>query len=222
MNRVFVGYDPRQPIAFTVCAHSVARHSKKPVAITPLILSQLPIKRRGLTEFTFSRFLVPYLCDFKGKAFFMDADMIVTGDITELFEREDMNAVSVMQAQERFEWPSAMMFNCGSCLKLTPAYIDNPQNVLFDLAWANYIGELPTEWNQIVGYGPTKPSKLYHYTRGIPIWSETQGEIEDELWCDELDAANYTCEYADLMGKSIHAERPRNIVLEGEDATETH
>lgn len=66
MIRVFIGYDPRQPLAYNVMQHSIARHSSVPVAITPLILDQLPITRRGLTEFTYSRFLVPALCDFKG------------------------------------------------------------------------------------------------------------------------------------------------------------
>lgn len=208
--RVFIGYDPRQPIAFNVCAHSVMRHSSKPVAITALKLSQLPITRRGLTEFTFSRFMVPWLCDFKGKAVFMDADMIVTGDIAELFEYAGMNAVSVMAEQERFEWPSVMLFNCGACRQLTPEFVQDPKNQLFDLKWAPYVGTFPPEWNQIVGYGPTDPNaKLWHYTRGIPVWEQTQGLPEDDKWFDELEAANSTCAYEDLMGKSIHAERPK-------------
>ena len=120
MNHVFIGYDPRQPLAYNVLQHSIVRHSSRPVAITPLILSQLPMKRRGLTEFTFSRFLVPYLCGFKGKALFLDADMVVTGDISELFEQDELYAVAVQQDQPKFEWPSVMFFNCGACIRLTP------------------------------------------------------------------------------------------------------
>ena len=44
--RVFIGYDHRQPVAFSTCAHSIVRNASGPVAITPLILSQLPITRR--------------------------------------------------------------------------------------------------------------------------------------------------------------------------------
>jgi len=203
---VFIGFDPRQPIAYNVCQHSVVRHSSKPVSITPLILSQLPITRRGLTEFTFSRFLVPWLMGFKGKAVFMDADIVVTGDIAELFEHSA--AVSVMQEQERFEWASVMTFDCEQCKVLTPEFVQDPRNQLFDLAWAPSVGKLPKQWNGIVGYGPTpEDTKLWHFTRGIPVWKQTQGLAEDLVWFDELEAANYTCDYADLMGHSIHHQR---------------
>jgi hypothetical protein len=208
--RVFIGMDPRQPVAFNVAAHSVMRHSSKPVAITALNLKQLPITRRGLTGFTYSRFLVPYLCGFKGKAVFMDADMVVTGDIAELFEMGGMNAVSVVQDQERFEWPSMMLFSCGACIRLTPEFVQDPANKLFDFEWAPSVGSLPKEWNQVLGYGPAKPgAKLWHWTRGLPVWQETQGLPEDEIWFDELEEANKTCDYADLMGQSIHAQRPK-------------
>lgn len=210
MLNVMIGYDQRQPVAFNVCAHSIIRHSSVPVCITALKLDQLPITRRGLTEFTFSRFLVPWLCGFKGKAVFMDADVIVTGDIAELFALEDMSSVCVMKDQERFEWPSVMLFNNSACLRLTPEFVQDEKNKMFDLAWAPYVGRLPRRWNQVVGYGPTDPnSKLWHFTRGLPVWDETKGEQEDELWNAELNEANSSVSYEDLMGKSIHAERPR-------------
>jgi hypothetical protein len=205
--RVFIGYDPRQPLAYSVLQHSIVKNSSKPVAITPLILSQLPIKRRGLTEFTFSRFLVPWLCNFKGKAVFLDADMVVTGDIAELFsdEADDMSAVLVMQDQARFEWGSVMLFRCGSCLKLTPEFIDNEENNLLDLSWAPYIGHLPAEWNHCAGYMKAKEAKLYHFTQGIPCWYETQGLSEDTIWHEAKKAATHTVPWRDLMGTSVHA-----------------
>lgn len=203
--RIFIGYEPRQPLAYSVLQHSIARHSSRPVAITPLILSQLPIKRRGLTEFTFSRFLVPWLCGFKGRALFLDADMVVTGDIAELFDMAGMNAVSVVQDQQRFEWASMMLFNCGACLQLTPEFIDDPKNGLLDLAWARSVGALPSAWNHCVGYSePRTDAKLWHYTQGIPYWPETAGLPEDHVWTAEHQAATNTVPWQDLMGASVH------------------
>jgi hypothetical protein len=170
------------------------------------VLSQLPIKRRGLTEFTYSRFLVPYLCGFKGKAVFMDADMAVTGDIAELFEHGGMNAVSVMMDQPKFEWASLMLFNCGACLRLTPEFIDDEKNKLFDLDWAPYIGSLPQEWNHCVGYEEPREAKLYHYTQGLPCFYETIGLPEDGVWNDERKAMLHSVPWKELMGRSIHAE----------------
>lgn len=211
MLNVFIGYDQRQPVAFNVCAHSIIRYASRPVAITALKLDQLPITRRGLTEFTFSRFLVPYLCGFRGQSVFMDADIVVTGDIAELFDADKMSAVSVMQDQERFEWPSVMLFNNSACIRLTPEFVQDSKNQLFDLAWAPYVGKLPKQWNQVLGYGKPDPdAKLWHYTRGIPVWDETKG-CEDDRWFAEYEEANSSCSYADLMGQSIHAERPKAV-----------
>jgi hypothetical protein len=207
--RVMIGYDPRQPLAFTVAAHSVARHSSKPVAVTPLILKQLPITRRGLTEFTYSRFLVPWLCGFKGKAVFMDADVVVRGDIAELFEEGGMSAVSVVQQQPRFEWPSVMLFNNGACQRLTPEFVNDPKNQLFDFEWAPYVGDLPKKWAHLVDYEVPEPANLYHFTCGIPVWPQTQGNPEDELWFDELEAANHTVPWEELMASSVHASRAK-------------
>lgn len=205
MIRVFIGYDPRQPLAYNVLQHSIVTNSSVPVSVTPLILSQLPLKRRGLTEFTYSRFLVPYLCDFKGKAVFMDADMVVTGDIAELFQYGG-SAVSVMQEQARFEWASVMLFNCGCCLKLTPEFIEDERNALFDLAWAPSVGSIPPEWNSCVGYAEPTESKLYHFTQGLPCFPETAGLPEDAVWHDAKKKMLGTVSWKELMGTSVHAK----------------
>jgi hypothetical protein len=205
--RVFIGVDERQPVGLTVLQHSIVWRSSHPVAIQPLILKQLPIKRRGLTSFTFSRFLVPWLCGYEGQAIFMDADVLVRGDIAELIREASMDhEVLVMQDQPRFEWPSVMVFNNPLCRVLTPEYIDDPANKLFDLAWAKSPGSFPKEWNRCVGYESGGDAKLYHYTQGLPVWPETRGNFpEDQLWIDEHRRANGTVAWKELMGSSVHA-----------------
>jgi len=208
MINVFIGYDERQPLAFTVLSHSIVRHASVPVSITPLILSQLPIKRRGLTSFTYSRFLVPYLCQYKGTAVFMDADIVVTGDIAELFEEAAPQlSVHVMQNQPKFEWASVMLFNNYMCKNLQPEFIEDEANILFDLEWARgRVGTLPSEWNHCVGYAEPKEAKLYHYTQGLPCLIEPAGLPEDQHWHDAFDAAVHTVPWSELMGNSVHAE----------------
>jgi hypothetical protein len=213
MLRVFIGYDPRQPIAYNVLADSIVRHASQPVAITALSLKTLPIKRRGLTEFTFSRFLVPWLCDFKGKALFLDADMVVTGDIAELFaacEGKNGEDVYVMTDQARFEWPSAMLFICDGdgSTRLQPHYIDNHHNALMDLSWADLVGDMPKEWNHCVGYAaPRTDAKLYHFTKGIPIWRETRGNVEDQVFHEAYKHMLHSVSHAELMGNSVHVRK---------------
>ena len=45
-----------------------------------------PSDKLASTEFTFTRFPIPELTDYKGWAVFMDSDMILTTDIQELFD----------------------------------------------------------------------------------------------------------------------------------------
>lgn len=211
MIRVFIGYDPRQPLAYNVMQHSIVRNASEPVAIVPLILDQLPITRRGLTEFTYSRFLVPALCDFQGFAVFADADMVVTGDIAELIDaakRDGEASVYVRKDQPEFEWPSVMVFDNARCRKLTPDFVQDAANSLFDFKWAEHgVGNLPSNWNHCVGYEEFNPeARLMHYTQGLPCFPETVGLPQDSTWQNEKRAMLHSVSWRDLMGTSIHAK----------------
>lgn len=205
--RVFVGYDSRQPLAYNVLQHSLHRHAlSRRVIIEPLLLHKLPITRRGLTEFTFSRFLVPWLCDYAGAAIFMDADIVVTGDVGELVDQADgASSVQVMQQQAPFEWSSVMLFNCERCKLLTPEYVNDESNPLLNLKWAA-LGSITPEWNHCVGNVEPKEAKLYHFTQGLPCWPETRGLPEDSVWLEELRLTNATVSWFELMGNSVHAK----------------
>lgn len=210
MLNIFIGIDPRQPVAYNVLQFSILRRSSVPVSITPLVLPQLPIKRRGLTDFTFSRYLPPFLCDYRGYSLFLDADMLCLGDVAELFswaETAPLAPVYVVKNAQRFEWPSAMLFHNAMCRTLTPAYIDDAANAPQAMEWARgNIGDLPPEWNHCVGYDAMKPAKLVHYTQGIPLWKEVQDCDYAAEWLAEHEASNATVSWLELMGGSVHAQ----------------
>ncbi len=71
MFRIFIGYDSRFPEPAEVLAYSFRKHSSIPLDIRYLKLDQLDLNRThdplASTEFTYSRFLVPHLCDFQGQ-----------------------------------------------------------------------------------------------------------------------------------------------------------
>ena len=90
--KIFIGFDSSQEIAYDVLAYSIRKHASRPVEIVPIKLGEM--EKRGFyrahdplqsTEFTYTRFLVPWLCGYKGTALFMDLDMIALEDVTELF-----------------------------------------------------------------------------------------------------------------------------------------
>lgn len=188
--------------------HSIHSRASKPVSITPLVLPQLPLKRTGLTEFTYSRYLVPHLCSYSGSALFMDADMLCLADVYELEElcRDQSKSVFVSKNKLRFEWPSLMYFNNANCMGLTLEMIEkgNPQA----LEWAvGGVGDLPPEWNHLVGYDEPRPdAKVVHFTQGVPCFRETAGCEYEKEWQDEVKRCNGTVSWTDIMGGSVHAK----------------
>jgi len=164
------------------------------------------------TEFTFTRFLIPELTDFKGWALFMDCDMILTTDIKELFDQaDDKYAVMCvkhdytpkegvkMDGQKqtiypRKNWSSVVLWNCGheANRKLTQDLVNDPEingAYLHRFSWLkdDEIGELDHTWNYLVGvYDDIDKPNLIHYTEGGP-WFENYRDCEfADLWKTEL------------------------------------
>ena len=213
--RVFVGADPRQPLAYSVCASSVLRHAGKRVSVEPIgLYDWVPgFTRRGLTSFSLIRYLCPMLCNYEGISIFMDGDIVVRGDVNELAKcLKEHEAVAVAQHIARFEWPSVMVFNNAKCMDLTFEYVNNPETAPQSLKWAKTLGLIPPEWNHCVGYEPhNEAAKLIHFTCGLPCWPETKECPHSDKWWDEFKYANSTVSWNDLMSTSVH----RDLVLGG-------
>ena len=193
--RVYIGVDPRTPVSYNVLQWSIVRRASRPVAIVPLVLPTLPISRAGLTDFTFSRFLPPALSGYQGKSVFLDADMLMLGDVSELFDlATDEHSVWVVKNEKKFEWPSLMVFNNDQCRNLTPDFIEDETNNPADFTWAESVGELPAEWNFLVGYDQVGAlPKLIHYNAGIPGFAETVSFDFSKEWINEKEAMNQNC-----------------------------
>jgi hypothetical protein len=203
MLRIFIGTDKRQSIAPQVLAHSIYRRASKPVSITPLVIEQLPVKKMGLTEFSITRYCVPYLCGFEGRALFLDADMLCLADISELEDVQLNDAVTVVKNERRFEWPSLMLFDNALCKILTPQYIESQKP--WSLQWAESVGELDAAWNHIVPYDkPRKDAKIVHHSAGVPIWPETWNAEYAEEWREEAKRSMSSVSFQELMGTSVH------------------
>lgn len=212
--RVFIGVDRRQPVAFTVCASSVLRHAKSRVCVEPTRIDWVPgFKRQGLTEFTFLRYLVPWMCNFEGVSVFLDGDIVVLGDINDLVASADPLApVSVAKHVARFEWPSVMVFQNKLCKVLTPAFVNDPHTAPHLLEWSNPIGTLPAEWNHAILWEKHREdAKLLHFTCGLPAWPETKKSPHADKWGDEWKYANSQCSWEDLMGKSVHVDKIKEL-----------
>ena len=200
MIRVFVGYEPKEALAYHVLCHSIMENSSEPVSICPVNLKNLKFDRPPdplqSTEFSFTRFLVPYLCDFQGHAIFMDCDMLCRGDIAELWALRDSVPVQVVKhdytpsTSKKFlgntqtqyvmkNWSSVMLFNNHLCQPLGFNRVKTAPGLwLHQFRWASEIGDLPPEWNYLVGEEqPEIDPKLVHFTLGGP-WFKEYEEVE--------------------------------------------
>lgn len=219
MIRVFVGYDKREIAAYHVLCQSILSRSSVPVSITPINrdnLGNLYYRERGpleSTDFSMSRFLVPYLCGYEGTAIFMDCDMLCLGDIAEL-AKFDKHAVSVVKhdyvpredtkflgaVQTKYvkkNWSSVMVFNNELCTALTPYSVNTESGLwLHQFKWLMddfHIGEIPKEWNWLIDEYEGLPDnvKLLHYTLGGPYFDDYRDCTGAQLWVDEFASLNY-------------------------------
>jgi lipopolysaccharide biosynthesis glycosyltransferase len=217
MIRIFIGYDPREAVAFSVLAHSIHVRASRPVTIAPLMLSQLKgvltRSRHPLqsTDFSFSRFLTPYLSDYSGWSLFMDCDMLMLDDVAKLWDmRDDRFAVMVVkhehvprettkflgEPQSRYEkknWSSVMLFNNARCRALTPEYVNTASGLeLHQFKWLESeeeIGALPDRWNHLVGYNPPRrDAALVHFTLGGPYFEPYRDCEYADAWRAEREA----------------------------------
>jgi hypothetical protein len=204
MIRIFVGFDPRETVAWHVLSHSILARASEPVSIVPLALGGLGgLMRRERsplqsTDFAFSRFLVPHLSGYEGWSVFMDCDMLVRRDVAELWAlRDERCAVMCVKHDHRptetvkflgarqtiypkKNWSSLMLFNNARCRALTAEYVDTASGLeLHQFKWLaseSLIGELPRRWNHLVGWDAHDPEAAnVHFTDGGPYFDEYRG-----------------------------------------------
>lgn len=216
MIRWFLGYDPVEAGTWGVMAHSLQRHCSMPISVSPVSTKNLegiltrekhPLQSNA---FSFSRFLVPWMCNYEGWAVFSDCDMIVKDDPSKLWAlRDDRFAVKVVHHNHvpveetkylgttqtkynRKNWSSVVLWNCShpDVKKLTPDYVNQEDGLhlhQFRFLKDEDIGYLPKTWNHLVGYDKYDNSaKLVHYTIGGPYFKEyADCDYHQDWWVEK-------------------------------------
>lgn len=220
MIRIFIGYDERMPILHNVLSHSILSRSSQPLSITPINLKNIQsvfhrdVDPNQSTQFSFSRFLVPFLCDYEGWSIFMDNDAVCLDDINKLWEMRDEN-YAVMCVKHEYDvrektkflgekqtsyakknWTSVMLLNNVKCKALTVDYVNKASGLeLHQFKWLesdDLIGEIPKEWNYLAGYYPEKEDvSLVHYTDGGPYFVDYRDCDYAAAWLKEKEDALY-------------------------------
>ena len=221
-NQIYIGYEAREHDAFRVCEYTINK-----LNISYPFRQAIPLKSEDIpeytrdwgepqsTDFTFTRFWVHYLSDFKGISIYCDCDFMFLDNPAKLFHYvEDNNkALAVIKhpiytpnsatkmhgipqhKSYRKNWASLMVFNNEhpSNKILQPDYLNThrPGMDFHHLTWLKdeEIESIPIEWNVLDGYYHLENPKAIHYTDGGP-WEF--GSIRQEwsrysdLWTDKL------------------------------------
>ena len=209
--RIMIGYDPREDLAYKVAEASIKQYAGEKVLVHPI--KQSTLRDIGLytrqfdplssTEFSFTRFLTPFLAQYEGWALFMDCDFLIRGDLTILREycdpdiavyvvkhdyrpKETTKMDNMVQYQyPRKNWSSFMWINCAhpQVRELTPNVVNRETGMyLHRLQWLtdDVIGELPVTFNYLEGWHTKDDCAdplAVHFTRGGP-WFQDYLDVE--------------------------------------------
>ena len=213
--KIFIGWDSRETEAYEVCVKSLKKYASQELDITPIVKDTLietgeyyrPQPEAGSVEFTYTRFLVPYLTNYDGWALFIDCDFLFTRDVSELFDMTNdkyalmcakhdyvpKNSIKMDGQKQvsypRKNWSSCMLWNCGhpANIILNPDVVSKESGAfLHRFYWLpdESIGDIPLEWNWLEGEydKPDTPPAAIHFTNGGPWFENYQNTDYADLW----------------------------------------
>lgn len=184
--RIFIGTGPRFMEPLRALTYSITENCSQPerLHITPMMAHGSerwtnwagqpldeevgrpapPGQRRWVTPFSLFRYAIPDLCDFEGFAIYLDVDMVVLGDIVELWEHRqpgywncapgpDGDCVAVIDCFDPDRW---------TLDKLKAGAYGNKHGLRRRIEQRTIRG-LPPEWNHADRYVPSV-TKLIHFT----------------------------------------------------------
>lgn len=213
--KIFIGWDSRETEAYKVCVKSLKKYASQELDITPIVKDTLietgeyyrPQPEAGSVEFTYTRFLVPYLTNYDGWALFIDCDFLFTRDVSELFDMTNdkyalmcakhdyvpKNSIKMDGQKQvsypRKNWSSCILWNCGhpANIILNPDVVSKESGAfLHRFYWLpdESIGDIPLEWNWLEGEydKPDTPPAAIHFTNGGPWFENYQNTDYADLW----------------------------------------
>lgn len=209
--KIFIGYDPKEAIAFHALVQSIMSKATIPFDIVPLDIKNLSMYTRKVddkqsNEFSFTRFLVPYLSSYKGISIYLDCDMMLRTDIAEVLKEVNDKPVYLVKHDyipkdkykylgtkqynyPRKNWSSFVVWNCGhnSNKIVTDSFVNTASAAdlhQFKFLKDNEIGELDVRWNWLVGEynNPPKDVKNVHWTLGGPWFKEYKDADFADEW----------------------------------------
>ena len=229
---VYVGADRSQLLAVKVLEHSIKRHTDLSVKVHAMVDLPVPVPKDPLnwqrTGFSFSRFCIPELAGYSGKAIYLDADMLVFSDIAELWNIPFDGAKVIIQAEppaarqqtnqkkgapaKRVKQCAVMLLDCDRLSWKINNIIDslnaggyNYEKLMYDLCIledSEIRYAVPFCWNSMEYYQPNETALLHYTDMATQPWVYAQNEY-GHLWLEEVRLMLKTgaLTYAELKGE---------------------
>lgn len=173
---------------------TLEKNNEPPVRIN----MSLRAKYRNFTEFSNYRFLIPQLCNYQGRAIFIDSDTICLGNLKDLF-CQDMQGHDLLAKPDAYgdqgkaRWGlSVMLMDCAKCKFDLEKYLDEVEEKKYSgtdyhqmtPAFLSHhpfsVGKLDHQWNNFDHYDAA--TKVIHYTNlYTQPWKEP-GHKYGDLW----------------------------------------
>ena len=203
--KVFVAATASEYLPFKVLEYSI----KSKASATTQVISldefsvNIPMpahnKNRARTPFSFQRFLIPKSCEYKGRAIYLDSDMLIFKDITNLWNRDfgDYNVLSAYSYEKDGRVPqySVMLLNCSDLNWDIEKIVDmldageiSYEKLMYDFVLANPIPEIEEHWNSLERYDEFKTSLLHYTDMKSQPWVSTVNPLA-YLWVKSLQDA---------------------------------
>ena len=158
MISVFIGSSERFAYCEPVIERSILENTSVDVEITFMRPDTLGVPPSGCTGFSNLRYAVPELAGFAGFAIYLDVDMLVLGDLAELYEYREAGKWVVMKDGSN----EVSIISCGTHRHMPSLKTLHTYNKHHLKSMCREARRIPSEWN--VEDSVTPGMKLLHLT----------------------------------------------------------
>ena len=208
--RVYIGASRREALPAKVLEFSIRRRASITTEVVQMYEAAPPVRlpkrpeNRPRTAFSFQRFQAPALAGYKGRAIYLDSDMLALQDFRWLWTAP-MCGADALTVEQPYGVPhgnrpgvrSAMMLlDCNKVrwdIDLIVDALDAGETTYRDLLELRGIVDIKQQpldraWNSLEYHHPGKTAILHYTDLGTQPWA-VEGNPLEHLWLDELRAA---------------------------------
>lgn len=210
-----IGSTEAQGLPLAVLEYSLRMHCSKPIEVVPLYNAgiEIPVPRDAQnaprTPFSFQRFLLPELGEFRRRGIYLDSDMIAMADVSELdaLPLDDVDFV-IAEPTPGFEPSHSLMLTAPSCRWQIGEIVDrldrgelSYERLMFEFdTLGSFDTRLPYSWNSLERYEEGRTRVLHFTAMSSQPWLSRKNPLAS-IWIglliEAVEAAAISLDYVE-------------------------